>query len=87
MSRTNKAMSNYYNGPFYQTGGGLMDWINKGATWLKDNQVISKADQIAKMMGIAPTDPRYELVMNIAKQKGYGRRKKTKAKGKTRSRK
>lgn len=80
MSKVNKAMSNYYNGPFYQTGGGIMDWINKGTAWLKQNQVISKADQIAQLLGVAPNDPRYNAVMAMAKQKGYGKRK-TRGKG------
>lgn len=83
MSQINKAMSKYYNGPFYsQSGGGIMDWINKGNAWLKENKIISKGDQLAQLLGFAPTDPRYQAIMNMAKQKGYGKKTRSKGKGK-----
>ncbi len=84
MSRVNVGMNAIYQGgltPGYMQGGaGFMDFLKKANNFVKDNQLISKAANIASALGAdkfldEKTGGLYSKGVGIAQQAGYGRRR------------
>ncbi len=93
MSKTNVGLTAMYNGGLSNgltmsggrrrrpmKGRGFMDWIKKAHSFVKDNQLISKARKAADAVGItdaidSKTGGYFSKATDLAASKGYGRRR------------
>ena len=82
--RTSAGLNAVYNGGlaqgYIQGGAGLMDWLKKANNFAKENQLISKAASVASALGAdkyldEKTGGLFSKGVEMAKQQGYGKRR------------
>ena len=76
-------ITSYYNGGI-QSGNGIMDWLQKANQFAKDKQLVSNGANLLGNLGVN-IDPRMQMLLDLAKKKGYGNKRAVRGKGKKRT--